>query len=626
MKKIYYFAIAIVAAFAFTSCDNFLDSTNTTQANTSNFPAQTSDLEKELSSLYYQMNALQSDPLQTPFFVANIMSDDLNGAGGTGDVESHAIGHLMSNKTTLFDNMWSQIYIAIAEANSIINSVEVSNNADMNQLLGEAYFMRGLFYLWGTQAWGDIPAYYTASCPTTCPQASAEEVIYPHIFADFVTASNLMTKKTQGDGHATKYAAEAYLARAYMFYEGFYKNVKELAVVTPEDITLPKQATLPEQATLSKEDVKHALEDVIEHGGYDLVKDYRLLWQYTNKYSAPDYTYVSDLANAGRFWAGNGNEEQIFQIQFGNMASWNGDNTMGLTNMTSLYSALRCDGDAAGSSDINGQSNTFPFAQGWGQGTINDNLWNDWSDKDPRKRATILNCEAELSHFVYTTSCSEETGYYNKKLIPVTTKSTADEDMTAGPYTWWGIVREEFNAGQNNGNCMQGDHFADIILMRLADVYLMHAELTGDMTYFQEVRERAYNSQSAADKAVNPCPAKPAYSLQVIQDERRFELAGEGLRFNDLRRWSGKNGGSNCLAAKMLERQNGSKVNYCGNWTKIKHASTGWAARYAETDGFLAIPETEIAKVNDETVLKQNPGWYSASKENDYNMSGTPIY
>ena len=58
----------------------------------------------------------------------------------------------------------------------------------------------------------------------------------------------------------------------------------------------------------------------------------------------------------------------------------------------------------------------------------------------------------------------------------------------------------------------------------------------------------------------------------------------------------------------------------------MKHAASSWKARYAETDGFLPIPETEIAKVNDPDVLKQNPGWYSASKENDYNMSGTPIY
>ncbi|MBQ6750025.1 MAG: RagB/SusD family nutrient uptake outer membrane protein [Bacteroidaceae bacterium] len=611
MKKIYLLAVA--AAFAFTSCENFLDTTNNTQANTSNFPAQPSDLDAELSALYSVMNAYASDPLQTPFFIYNIMSDDCNGAGGTGDVESHAIGHLMTNKTTLYDNTWSQTYIGISRANTIIYSVDnfdwTGKESTRDQLLGEAYFMRGLYYLWGTQLWGNIPAYWSIACPTSVPQQDAETVIYPHILADFVSAAALMNKKVQGDGHATKFAAEGYLARAYMFYEGFYKHVKELAAATPDAIELPEQEGVT--GPLTKAQVVSALEDVINNGGYSLVSDFRLLWQYTNQYTAADYDFVSDLNAAGKYWAGNGNAEEIFQIQFGNFASWNGANTMGYTNMTSLYCSLRCDEDASG--NINGKAATFPFAQGWGQGVFNTNLWNDWSDSDPRKRATILNCDAELTKFAYTTSCSEETGFYNKKVMAVTTKATADNDMTAGPYTWWSVVRESFGASQNNGNCMQGDHFADIVLLRLADVMLMHSELTGDATQMNKVRARAGLDATT-------------YSLTNIQNERRFELAGEGIRFNDLRRWSGKNGGEGCMAATALERQNGSKVNYTGTWTTMKHAASSWKARYAETDGFLPIPETEIAKVNDPDVLKQNPGWYSASKENDYNMSGTPIY
>ena len=114
------------------------------------------------------------------------------------------------------------------------------------------------------------------------------------------------------------------------------------------------------------------------------------------------------------------------------------------------------------------------------------------------------------------------------------------------------------------------------------------------------------------------------YSWANIKNERRFELAGEGLRFNDLRRWSGKGGGTSCEAAVALERQNGSRVNYVGTWTKMKHATSSWAQRYAETDGFIMIPPAQIAVVSDETVLKQNAGW--GSDVSDWNMSGTPVY
>ena len=96
MKKIYLLAIA--AGFTLSSCEDFLDSENYTEANTGNFPAVAKDLNKELAALYGVMNQFSTDPLQSPWFVNYIMSDDANGAGGTGDVECHAIGHLMVNK------------------------------------------------------------------------------------------------------------------------------------------------------------------------------------------------------------------------------------------------------------------------------------------------------------------------------------------------------------------------------------------------------------------------------------------------------------------------------------------------------------------------------------------------
>ena len=611
MKKIYLLAIA--AGFTLSSCEDFLDSENYTEANTGNFPAVAKDLNKEVAALYGVMNQFSTDPLQSPWFVNYIMSDDANGAGGTGDVECHAIGHLMVNKESIFDNAWHNTYVGIARASAIIYSVDAfdwtGNTATRNQLLGEAYFMRGLFYMWGSQFWGNIPAYWAAAAPDPCPQADAETVIWPHIIADFVSAKNLMQHgaTTRGDGHATKAAAEGMLGRAYMFYEGFYKKAGELAKADLKAVNLPEQEGV--YGALTKDSVVNALSDAIENGGYKLVKDFRLLWQYTNTLSAPDYFYVRDLAEDGDFWAGNGNEEEMFQVQFMNAGSWNGNIGMGFTNMTSLYCGLRCDDDGQG--HINGDKGSLPFGQGWGQGTINANLWDEWSDTDPRKRATILDAQAELTGFVFTTSCSEDAGYYNKKWMPVTAAESSFDDFNKN-YTWWGVYRSKnTDTGAPNDNSFQGDHYTDIMLLRLADVMLMHSELTGTADQMNVVRDRAN--------------LKPTtYSWQNIKDERRFELAGEGLRFNDLRRWSGKNGGETCEAAVALEKQNGTRVNYTGRWTTMHHAASSWAKRYAETDGFLQIPPSQISITNDENILKQNAGWGASVA--DANMSGTPAY
>ena len=618
MKKIYLMAIATLFAVGLTSCEDFLDSKNYTQANSSNYPASADDLNKELAALYGVMNQFSTGPLETPWFVGYIMSDDANGAGGTGDVESHAIGHLMANKEDMFDNAWHNTYVGIARANAIIYAVDAfdwtGQEATRNQLLGEAYFMRGLFYLWGVQFWGDIPAYWASAAPEPCPQQSAEDVIMPHILADFTSAANLMTHgmTTRGDGHATKGAAEGYLARAYMFYEGFYKKAGELASASLADVNFDFEQE-GAGSSLSKAQVVSFLEDAINNGGYKLVDDFRLLWQYTNEYTIQDYKFVSDLKDAGKVWAGNGNEEEMFQVQYMNSGSWNGTIGMGFVNQVELYSALRCDDDGAGTA--NGDLNTYPFGQGWGQGTVNANLWDEWPDSDPRKKATILDAQAECDKFVFTTSCSEDAGYYNKKWMAVTCgKSTWSDHNDA--YIWWGVYRKDHtSAANNNGNSMQGDHFSDIVLLRLADVMLMHSELTGNADMMNKVRARA------------GLPAT-TYSWQNIQNERRFELACEGLRFNDLRRWSGKNGGEGCLAATALQKQDGTRVNYTGHWTVMHHGQnvggSSWAKRYADTDGFLMIPPKQISIIGDENILKQNAGWGSSAP--GANMSGTPVY
>jgi len=610
MKKIY--LMAIMAVFALASCEDFLDSENYTEANTGNYPASAADLNKELAALYGVMNQFSTDPLQSPWLVNHIMSDDAYGAGGTGDPECHAIGHLMVYGETMYNKAWHNTYVGIARANAIIYAVDAfdwtGQETTRNQLLGEAYFMRGLFYLWGSQFWGDIPAYWAAAAPDPCPQQSAEEVIYPHILADFVSAANLMTHgaTTQGDGHATKGAAEGYLARAYMFYEGFYKKAGELATATLADVELPEQEGV--SGALSKAQVISYLKDAIDNGGYSLVEDFRLLWQYTNELSAPDYPYVADLVADGKFWVGDGNQEEMFQVQFMNAGSWNGNVAMGFTNMASLYCGLRCDDD--GANHINGDAGTMPFGQGWGQGTMTANLWDDWSNSDKRKQATILDAQAECPGFVFTTSCTEDAGYYNKKWMPITCAGSSFDNFNQY-YTWWGVYRNSKEIPSPNDNSFQGDHYGDMVLLRLADVMLMHAELSGDDTYLNKVRERA------------GLPAT-TYSWGAIKNERRWELAGEGIRFNDLRRWSGKNGGETCEAAKALEKQNGTRINYCGRWTTIHHAASSWAKRYAATDGFLPIPPDQIAIADDEAVLKQNAGWGASVA--DANLSGVPSY
>jgi hypothetical protein len=111
------------------------------------------------------------------------------------------------------------------------------------------------------------------------------------------------------------------------------------------------------------------------------------------------------------------------------------------------------------------------------------------------------------------------------------------------------------------------------------------------------------------------------YSLKAVQDERRWEFAFEGIRFNDMRRWSGKDSGESSYAAKALQAQAGKQIVCLGdksNKRTMAHMTCSWAKRYAETNGFLAKPQTEITVKNGK--LKQNPGWDASNAETQYKV------
>ena len=139
---------------------------------------------------------------------------------------------------------------------------------------------------------------------------------------------------------------------------------------------------------------------------------------------------------------------------------------------------------------------------------------------------------------------------------------------------------------------MQLAHTQDHVLIRFADVLLMHSELTGDATGLNRVRERV------------DLPAV-GYSLEALKRERRWELAFEGQRYFDLMRWGD--------AADALAAQEGVAIKNKGIDTQMRGFGGGYRARYEATGGFWPIPQNEIAL--SDGVLVQNAGWGTPADE-----------
>ena len=630
MKKYILSSLAVLsAATLLTSCNDMLDTDpRVTEMTQATFPGKVGDVEALNAATYSIMNTLGGGDCDSnnPFYAWEVMSDNCYGSGGLQDYKVKSYHHLVTQDASQFEMMFTLLYGGISRANNMIETIDNVpwtdvQKAQRNQLLGEAYFMRGLYTLWLTQLYGDVPLLTsTTITPEMEKQVSAEEVIYPQILSDFVSGKNLMgTEKGFGDGHANKYAAEAFIARAYMFWAGFYKKVNELASGSAPAINLVEQEGC-NVSSLSQNDVIDGLKDIINSGRYKLCEDFRSLWQYSNSLlwdEAHDgegnaYDFIADMDRKNCFdqpGMGNGNTEEIFQIQFMNASHWNVTTKWGpyavdraYSNYISVFWGLR-----NGATQNNGKrSMTYPFNQGWGQGTPSCNIWDDWTDAeragnytDLRKKASLIDLDNELVGYTYEKDDCEESGYSVKKYAEVNLDACgADND------TWWskapGYVESSL------GSKMQGDNFEDFYLMRYADVLLMATELTGDAQYMNEVQKRAGVPQTA-------------YSLKAVQDERRWEFCFEGLRFNDMRRWSGKDSGETSYAAKALQAQKGKQIICLGdksNKRAMDHMTCSWAKRYADTNGFLAKPQTQINLMNGN--LEQNPGWDFNNPETQY--------
>ena len=631
MKKYILSALVVSSATLFTACNDMLDTDpRVTDLTAATFPGKPADVEALNAATYSIMNTLgggdQSGILNNPFYWWSLMSDDCYGSGGLQDNVAKSLHHFTTASANQYEQDFILLYGGISRANNQIETIDnvdwTGNKAQRNQLLGEGYFMRGFYTLLLTQLYGDVPL-ITSTLITDEMQkeVSAEEFIYPQILSDFVSAKNLMkAERANGSGHADKFAAEAFIARAWMFWAGVYKEVRELATDNSDktDVELVAQEGCPEGSKLTKADVVNYLKDIVANGGYKLCEDFRSLWQYSNSLlwdeahdgKAHAYEFIADMKRENCFdqpGMGNGNTEEIFQIQFMNASKWAIGGTYNNPRMYSNY--LSCFwGLRNGASNDNGKRDkTYPFNQGWGQGTPSVNIWEDWTKAeeagnytDIRKLGSLIDLDHELAAYTYEKDDGEESGYAVKTYADVHLDAcAADND------SWWSKAPGYSSSSLDNKQ--QGDHFEDYYLMRYADVLLMLTELTGDRQYMNQVQRRAR------------VPETP-YTLDNLRNERRWEFALEGLRFNDMRRWSGADKHSeNSYAALALEAQSGKSITVKGqSGSTLKHMTCSWKERYAETKGFLPKPQAQITLMNG--AMKQNEGWDLSDKKTQYKV------
>lgn len=563
--------MAGVLTLGLTGCEDLLDSTDYTSSNTANFPTTETDAEMLVTSMYANLNHATSKAESTHFLITLMASDDILGGN------SQALDKFLISGDSSFDQLWKYHYKGVYLANTAIEGLislfgEEGNEAQ-KQMLGEAYFMRAFYFSELAEIFGGIPLRTSTTQESNLPRSSADEV-YAQIGDDLVKAISLMSSKPYNafvsGGHATKWSAEALLARNFLFYTGFYGKD-----------SIP---ALEGGSPISKQDVIGYINDCVDNSGHDLVGDFRNLWAYTNPYTVNDYAYTAGVTGVDGQplnWAGNSNCEEVFSVKYCNFCGYATEGQEGYSNFFVPFFGFPGANDA---------EKTFPFGNGNGFCTVAQNLWDDWAAEEPddlRRQASILNVNDELPVDKMTsntiTGQMEDCGLRNKKMMPVLAKAAMESQGSWANAIYWACY-PDFDKANNYGMTQWGGNFNDLMLIRFADVLLMQSELMANADGINRVRARA------------GLPAV-GYSLDALQKERRHELACEPTRWNDIRRWG--------IAADALDAQNGATMNNSGRIVKMTKAP--YRARYAATKGFYPVPIRQI-QLSD-NVLTQNEGW-----------------
>lgn len=223
-----------------------------------------------------------------------------------------------------------------------------------------------------------------------------------------------------------------------------------------------------------------------------------------------------------------------------------------------------------------------------------------YKNRDPRMDATVIYDGYEWNKhaadwyygkFYDIERIVFEDGYYVGKNPDAKVTDTYKEDSNG--YSRTGYGTRKWHSPQDQLDWNSG---LNIIMMRYADVLLMYAEAMQEQGKMSEsvwnetirpIRERA---GFTADKALS----YPTYGdmREIIRNERRSELAIEGLRYYDIIRWKA---GSQYL-----------------NGTVRGASFTTWTDTYRfneNRDYLWPVPEKEY---NLNPNLGQNPNWVDA--------------
>jgi len=407
------------------------------------------------------------------------------------DAQTIGLGQHTSN-TTMIRTIWTQSYIGIGRCNALLENMikakSVTTAAQYSRIEGEAKFLRAYYYGTLISLYGDVPL-VVKSMPTEesyLARTPKAEVLNA-IFSDLDSAAAKLPLSYTGTdiGRATKTSALAFKSRIALY------NAKW-------DVA----------AAASKA--------VIDLGYHALYPNYRNLFMYVGENSRESILAFDYKLTIRTNAAPQNNQAR------------NSSGFSGLIPTRALADSYECtDGLTIDKSTL--YSTADPF-----------------KNRDPRMRQTLLGdgdtwfgaggITFNMTFHPDSTTCSRYTPTFAK--IP-------NLEVTNAFSTYSGFIMKKYLDPQDMAVPNQSE--LAFMLIRYAEVLLNYAEAKIELNQIDAsvldainlVRARGYGVAATQTTLYPAIKTTNQTELRaIVRRERKIELAGEGLRVFDIRRWN----------------------------------------------------------------------------------------